>query len=188
MSAEETAATLQWLLTTGAPRSPNLDSLNAWGRAVGKALVAPGVIALEGDLGAGKTTLARAICAGLGVENLQAVTSPTFSLIQEYQSADGRVFHIDLYRLKGPAEVEALGWDELLSQKAILLVEWPDRAGDLFPDNAIFMNLDFDPEHHERRLLRVSTRDRERWKKPAGEDGAASLNHSARSDGPLGQI
>ncbi len=182
MSAEETAATLQWLLTTGAPRSPNLDSLNAWGRAVGKALVAPGVIALEGDLGAGKTTLARAICAGLGVENLQAVTSPTFSLIQEYQSAGGRVFHIDLYRLKGPQEVEALGWDELLSQKAILLVEWPDRAGDLFPDDAIFVNLDYDQEHNERRLLRVSTRDRERWKKPVREDDSAPHDLSSQAD------
>jgi tRNA threonylcarbamoyladenosine biosynthesis protein TsaE len=84
VAADSTASVLSHLLTRGAPRAPERDSLEAWGRAVGAALPVPAVVTLEGDLGSGKTTLARAICAGLGVSALGAVTSPTFSLVQQY--------------------------------------------------------------------------------------------------------
>ena len=83
----------------------------------------PAVVTLEGDLGSGKTTLARAICAGLGVSALGAVTSPTFSLVQQYDSPRGPVVHVDLYRLRHESELEALGWDELVATAPVLLVE-----------------------------------------------------------------
>ena len=78
MGADPMRETLAHLLTLGSPRAPERDSLEAWGRAVGAVLPRPVVITLEGDLGAGKTTLARAICAGFGVADINAVTRPTF--------------------------------------------------------------------------------------------------------------
>lgn len=87
------------------------------------------MITLAGDLGAGKTTLVRAICEGLAVADVSAVTSPTFALIQEYAAPRGTIVHADLYRLKSSAELDALGWDEILATADVLLVEWPERAG-----------------------------------------------------------
>ena len=81
--------------------------LDLWGEALGRTLVAPAVIALHGDLGAGKTTLVQAICRGLGVTD--EVTSPTFALVHEYTGASVPVFHLDLYRLEGPRDLANLG-------------------------------------------------------------------------------
>ena len=90
------------------------------------AVLGPGdLVALSGDLGAGKTTLARAILAALGVgEN---VPSPTFTLVQSYDTPRLKVSHFDLYRLKRPGEIAELGLDEALEDGAAL-VEWPERA------------------------------------------------------------
>lgn len=147
---------LMHLLTRGAPRSPDQDSLNAWGRAVGSMLPRPTVITLAGDLGAGKTTLARALCAGLGVLALDEVTSPTFSLVQQYAAPRGPIVHVDLYRLRSDAELEALGWDELVDTAPVLLIEWPERAMHTLPTDTIGITLSHDPENLNRRLLRVA--------------------------------
>jgi tRNA threonylcarbamoyladenosine biosynthesis protein TsaE len=96
--------TLTELLGRGAPRAPDLASLEAWGKALGAVLPRPAIVTFAGDLGAGKTTLVRAICAGLGVSDLAAVTSPTFALIQEYAAPRGPVVHVDLYRLRSVKE------------------------------------------------------------------------------------
>jgi len=149
------AETLAHLLGRGAPRNPDRDSLDAWGKALGAVLPRPTVITLEGDLGTGKTTLARALCAGLGVLALDAVTSPTFSLVQQYAAPRGPIVHVDLYRLKGPSDLEALGWDELVDQSPVLLVEWPDRAAKMLPSDTIGISLAHDPDHPGRRLLKV---------------------------------
>ena len=117
----------------------------------------PVVITLEGDLGAGKTTLARAICAGIGVADLNAVTSPTFSLVQQYPAPHGPVTHVDLYRLRSDAELEALGWDELVATAPVLLVEWPELASHTLPADTIGMTLSHDPHDAKRRLLRVTS-------------------------------
>ena len=143
------------LLDRGAPRSPDRDTLEAWGRAVGAALPRPAVITLAGDLGAGKTTLARALCAGLGVTNLAEVTSPTFSLIQQYAAPRGPITHVDLYRLRSDAELDALGWDELVATAPVLLIEWPERATATLPRDTIAISLTHDPLDAERRSLRI---------------------------------
>lgn len=122
---------------------------------MGAALPRPIIVTLEGDLGAGKTTLARALCAGLGVENLEAVTSPTFSLVQQYDAARGQVVHVDLYRLRSDAELDALGWDEIVSNAPVLLIEWPERALASLPAGVIGITLTHDPSDPQRRLLRV---------------------------------
>ena len=146
---------LTHLLTRGAPRAPDLDSLQAWGKAVGAALPLASVVTLDGDLGAGKTTLARAVCEGAGIHDPSVVTSPTFSIIQRYPSAIGDIAHVDLYRVRDMRELDALGWDELVATAPLLLVEWPERAGDALPPHVIRIRLAHDADHADRRLLQV---------------------------------
>ena len=95
------------------------------------------VVCLEGDLGAGKTTFTQGLAAALGVAG--RVTSPTFCIVQEHRAADaeGRfLVHMDLYRLRDETDVLAVGWEDYLSEGAILVVEWPERAGSLIPPTA----------------------------------------------------
>jgi tRNA threonylcarbamoyladenosine biosynthesis protein TsaE len=106
--------------------------LEAWGEAAGAALEPPVFIALRGDLGAGKSVLARAIARGAGVTAV--MPSPTFNMAFRYQGRAGTdVVHMDLYRLDRPADVWALGWSELGGPGEITLVEWPERAEALLP-------------------------------------------------------
>jgi len=109
----------------------DLAGLTAWGEAFGASLPVPHLITLDGELGAGKTTLAQAICRGCGVT--EAVTSPTFALVHQYRGARAMVFHLDLYRIDAPRELANLAWDEVIGANAIVLVEWPERAGALLP-------------------------------------------------------
>lgn len=107
--------------------------LTAWGRRIGATAGTPLVIVLRGDLGAGKTTLARAIARGAGVEG--HIPSPTYNLLYRYRASDGRdVVHIDLYRLQTTDEVWALGWSELPASGDIVLIEWGERAEALLPE------------------------------------------------------
>ena len=108
------------------------------------------VVCLEGDLGAGKTTFTQGLAAALGVSG--RVTSPTFCLVQEHrvrdQVAAGRptlLVHMDLYRLHGEDDVLAIGWEDYLSEGAVFVIEWPERAGSLIPSTArhvVFRHLD----------------------------------------------
>ena len=92
------------------------------------------VVCLEGDLGAGKTTFTQGLAAALGVPG--RVTSPTFCIVQEHAGANALLVHMDLYRLHGESDVEAIGWEDYLARGAILVVEWPERALSLIPGNA----------------------------------------------------
>ena len=120
------------------------------------ATLKPGdVVCLEGDLGAGKTTFTQGLARALGVSG--RVTSPTFCIVQEHRasspdSAVGLLVHMDLYRLHGEDDVLAIGWEDYLAQGAVLVVEWPERAGSLVPPDArriAFRHLEGD----ERRLV-----------------------------------
>ena len=122
-----------------------------WGRELGETIVPPLVVSLTGDLGAGKTTLAQAICAGYGVE--EAVTSPTYSLVHRYEAARSPVYHVDLYRLDNELQLTNIGWDDLLSERALVIVEWPERAGDRMPAGHLHIDLGHLREDESRRVL-----------------------------------
>jgi tRNA threonylcarbamoyl adenosine modification protein YjeE len=104
----------------------------AWGERIGREARTPLVLALRGDLGAGKSTLARAIAHGAGVAG--DIPSPTFNLLFSYDAPRGiRLHHLDLYRLDDPDEVWELGWSELGAANELVMIEWPQRAEALLP-------------------------------------------------------
>ena len=125
--------------------------LRDWGRRFGRSAHAPLLVTLAGELGAGKTTLVQAICEGYGVT--EEVTSPTFALVHEYASPRSPVYHVDLYRLDRPDQLDALGWDEIVSARALVLVEWAERAGDRLPGGRVTLSLQHLPDDPGRRLL-----------------------------------
>ena len=98
----------------------------ARGREIGAELKPPVLVLLSGDLGAGKTTLTKGIASGAGAAREDDVTSPTFTLVHKYQGTK-RVYHVDLYRVGDFHDLETLGLEDIFSENAIVIVEWPDR-------------------------------------------------------------
>ena len=127
------------------------EELVDWGVRLGRQINPPLVITLDGDLGAGKTTLAKAICRGYGVT--EEVTSPTFALVHVYDAPKSPVHHADLYRLDGPKDLQNLGWDDLTQADALMLIEWPDRAGALLPADHLPIQLRYIDGDPTRRVL-----------------------------------
>ena len=109
------------------------------GRQIARDLPQRSVVLLIGNLGAGKTTLAKGILSGLGAAEIDDVTSPTFTLIHEY--GGGRAFHIDLYRLDTREQVATLGLDEIFDREAVVLIEWGERFPELMPRERIEIRL-----------------------------------------------
>ena len=108
------------------------------------------VIALHGEMGAGKTTFVHALCDELGVKN--AVSSPTFSIINEYATAAGKtIYHLDLYRLKSVEEAIDAGVEDCFYSGNLCLVEWPEIAPSIFPDNTLHAYIEI-AGNNERRL------------------------------------
>lgn len=128
------------------------ENLSAWGWDVGRVALAHGVfVCLYGELGAGKSTLARAACRGAGVRG--SVPSPTFTLINRYTGHEGRlVYHADLYRLSGPEGLADMGWQDLVQTDGAVLLEWPERAGDRLPTVRWEIRLEFVADPTRRRV------------------------------------
>jgi tRNA threonylcarbamoyladenosine biosynthesis protein TsaE len=110
------------------------------GRRIAATLPKRAVVLLIGNLGAGKTTLAKGIISGLGAAESEDVTSPTFTLIHEY--GEGRVYHIDLYRLDRAEQVATLGLDEIFDREAVVLIEWGERFPQLLPEDRIEIRIE----------------------------------------------
>jgi len=117
------------------------------------AQVLPGdAILLSGPLGAGKTAFARAFLRAAANDPALEVPSPSFTLVQSYDTGRGTVHHFDLWRLDGPAALAELGWED--AREDIVMVEWPDRLGMLAPPDAL--RLDFEPAEGDERIVRVN--------------------------------
>jgi tRNA threonylcarbamoyladenosine biosynthesis protein TsaE len=119
----------------------NEDETAAIGAALARVAGAGDVITLSGPLGVGKTALARGFLRSLGHET--DVPSPSFAIVQPYDELEPPVWHVDLYRIEDRSEIDELGLDA--AADAVLLIEWPDRGGDLWPD-ALALSLDFGAE------------------------------------------
>jgi len=143
----------------------SLEQTAALGKILGGIVRAGDVITLEGPLGAGKTALTQAIARGLGVDPRLYVTSPTFSLLHEYQ---GRIplYHMDLYRLAGEDEIESLGLPEYFYGSGLTVIEWPERLGILMPLERLHVVLVISGENSRTANL---TGHGSRWQKKGAE-------------------
>ncbi len=138
------------------------QAVEALGRELSARVEVGDVIALSGDLGAGKTTLARGLLAGLGLAG--EAPSPTFTLVQTYEPPDVRlpVWHVDLYRLDDPDEAAELGLDEA-RDNGILVIEWPERLGEDLPADALWLRLEGAGTDSRCLTARVPAAWEERW-------------------------
>jgi len=132
-------------------RSP--EQTRALGRRLGTLLRAGDFVALMGELGAGKTLLVRGAAEGAGVTD--AASSPTFALVNLYRGGKVALQHLDLYRLAGPAELFALGFEDLLAEPAATLCEWADRAGPALPADRLEILLEPAGPQERRATLRA---------------------------------
>ena len=108
------------------------EAMQQLGRDLASRLRIGDVVMLHGDLGAGKTTFTQGVAAGLGIDS--PVQSPTFTLVREHDARHMRMYHLDLYRLDDPAELEDIGYEVYINpQDGVSLIEWPERAGDWLP-------------------------------------------------------
>jgi tRNA threonylcarbamoyladenosine biosynthesis protein TsaE len=136
---------------------PDLAATTAFGRQLGSLLFPGAVLALVGELGAGKTHLVRAMAEGLGVPDSRVVTSPTFVLVQEYL---GRlpIFHFDAYRLHSEGEFADVGIDEYYQAGGVCLIEWADRVRGCLPQEYLAMRLEITGETSRRAILQAHGR------------------------------
>lgn len=127
------------------------------GEAIGLSLMPGGVVCLDGDLGAGKTTLTQSIAAALGVR--EYVTSPTFTIIKEYEGRL-RLCHMDVYRIDSPDDMYDLGFDEYIYSDGVTVIEWSDKIKDMLPSDRVDIIIDR-AEGQDHRVLAVSGRGRQ---------------------------
>jgi len=125
----------------------------AFGRTLAEWLAPPKLVLLRGDLGAGKTTLVKGIAAAFEAAAEEDVTSPTFTLIHEYRGPRANLYHIDLYRVDTPRELETLGLDDLRSERSVLLIEWGEKFARLQRERD--MEISLEPDGENRRQIRI---------------------------------
>jgi tRNA threonylcarbamoyladenosine biosynthesis protein TsaE len=141
------------------------------GRILGEGLKAGDVVALTGELGSGKTCLTQGIASGLGVPEDYAVTSPTFTLINEYPGREAALIHVDLYRLQGTDDLVDMGYEEYLTGGGVMVVEWAEKIRGAVPDGAVCVVLTY-LEENVRKMELTGRRDRiGRWERIFKEGG-----------------
>ena len=118
---------------------------------MGARLHPPCLILLHGELGAGKTTLTRALALGLGVEDASIVHSPSFTLVNQYPAKGETIYHVDLYRLEGLSDLYSIGMEEILSREAVIIVEWAEKLI-LEVERAVTIQIQVDPISEKRRI------------------------------------
>lgn len=124
------------------------------GRTLAEVLAPPKLVLLRGDLGAGKTTLVKGIAAAFEAAAEEDVTSPTFTLVHEYRGPRATLYHIDLYRIETPRELDTLALDDLRSDNSILLIEWGEKFARFVRERDVEISLERDGE--SRRRIRIA--------------------------------
>lgn len=126
------------------------EAMMAFGKALGKLLVAGDLIGLQGDLGAGKTTLTKAIAEGMGITDY--ITSPTFTIVNEYEGPLG-LCHFDVYRLSDEREMEDIGYEEYFYGKRACVIEWANLIPGIMPEETLWVMLRLGTEDPEERIV-----------------------------------
>lgn len=124
--------------------STSLQMTFEFAKKIGENLKRGDVLCLDGDLGVGKTVFTKGVAAGLGIKD--DVSSPTFTLIQEYYGGRLPLYHFDVYRIDGPWDMDDLGYDEYFYGEGVCLVEWGSMIKELFPENTIYVRIEKDLE------------------------------------------
>ncbi|MGP8154871.1 MAG: tRNA (adenosine(37)-N6)-threonylcarbamoyltransferase complex ATPase subunit type 1 TsaE [Smithella sp.] len=122
-------------------------------RFIGEKLREGDVLALSGELGSGKTCFTGGLARGLGVDEKYQITSPTFTLINEYP-ARYKLYHFDVYRLKDYSEFEDLGYEEYFCAKGIVVIEWAEKIAQLLPEDILFINFEYLDENKRRIIIK----------------------------------
>ena len=139
--------------TTSTHVTRSVEETIAFGERLAASLPAGTVVALSGDLGAGKTALTKGIARGLGVTD--TITSPTFTLVNEHAARDDRrLYHVDLYRLDQPQQAVEIGIEEELAPDGWTIIEWAEKLGDVLPPNAVRIEIEIVGENERRIAVR----------------------------------
>jgi tRNA threonylcarbamoyladenosine biosynthesis protein TsaE len=141
--------------TTREITTHSAEETTVFGRTLTELLAPPKLVLLRGDLGAGKTTLIKGIAAGFQAASEEDVTSPTFTLVHEYQGPQVTVYHVDLYRVDTPRELETLGLDDLLDN-GLVLIEWGEKFPRFVRDRDVQITIERVAEHDRR--IRIQSR------------------------------
>ena len=141
-------------MTTTEYTSRSAEETERIGYEFGMKLRKGDVISLRGSLGAGKTVLAKGIAKALSIN--EAIVSPTFTIVQEYDEGKIPMFHLDLYRLSGDDEFESMGGEEFLYPDGVTLIEWSEKIDDMLPDTTIFVEIDINDDLS--RVIRIEGR------------------------------
>ena len=126
----------------------NLQETRAFGFDLAKKLKQGDIIALIGDLGTGKTTLTKSIAEGLGITEM--ITSPTFTIVQEYHQGRLPLYHFDVYRVNDVEEMYELGYEEYFFGQGVCVIEWADLIMDIIPKGALIINIEYGAEEDQR--------------------------------------
>lgn len=146
-----TGQTSSWILISKDPAETY-----RLGRIIGESLKAGDCLALTGELGTGKTCLTQGIADGLGVPGTYEVTSPTFTLINEYPGRETTLVHMDVYRLSGTWDLDDMGFEEYLQGNCVVVIEWADKIPEALPEGAIGVECIYVEENIRR--LKISGR------------------------------
>lgn len=138
-------------MSTRAIHVKNEDEMHAAAQTLAQRLKTGDVVALRGGLGAGKTSFARALVNAL-THQVEEVPSPTFTLVQTYDTPKGEIWHFDLYRIERPEDILELGWEEA-RRFGICLVEWPERLGGFLPADRLEIDITFDKDSENARSV-----------------------------------
>jgi tRNA threonylcarbamoyladenosine biosynthesis protein TsaE len=128
------------------------------GRRFGEVLFDGAVVGLSGPLGSGKTTLARGVAEGLGIDDRYVVSSPTYTIMQIYPCSKRDLHHLDLYRIKSSDDLDSTGYRDHMGGSAVLMVEWPEREPSVLPPENLMIKIDYRDEGREVTLIPAGER------------------------------